>query len=188
MNAAIATWLGELDAIDAAAKALTDSASEAQFSWRPGAGRWSVGECFDHLAITTGLVAQSLQAVLDQGKLAGRVGHPPFRYGLVGGWFVRAMEKPGKRPMPSPENFMPSFGGAKTAVLGRFFGAQHELREALESAHGLALDKIKAPSTAKGAGWLKLNTAAWFASTLAHQRRHLGQARRVTEAAGYPTA
>lgn len=186
MNAVIAGWLRELDAIDAGARVVAEPLHEAQFTWRPGAGRWSVGECFDHLAITTGLVAANLRVAIDQGRAAGRSGEPPYRLGLVGGWFVRAMEKPGKRSMPAPENFVPAFGGAKSAVLGKFFAAQQDLRDALESSPGLPLDKLRAPSTAKGAGWVKLNLAAWFASTLAHERRHLAQARRVTESAGYP--
>lgn len=188
MNSVIAEWLRELDAIEAGARNLTDRLSEAQFTWRPGAGRWSVGECLDHLAITTGLVAAKVRTALDQGRMEGKRGEPPYRFGLVGGWFVRAMEKPGKRGMPAPENFVPPSGGAKTAVLGRFFAAQKEFRDALESAPGLPLDKLRAASTAKGAGWLTLNIAAWLASTLAHQRRHLGQAKRVLDAPGFPSS
>ena len=38
-----------------------------------------------------------------------------------------------------------------------------------------------------GAWWLRLDLAAWFAATLAQQRRHLAQANRVREAAGFPS-
>lgn len=186
MNEAIAAWLKALEAVNAEAEQLTGPLSEAQFTWRPGTGRWSVGECFEHLAITTGLVSANLLAVLDKARVAGKAGHPPFDYGLVGGWFVRTNERPGRRPMPSPENFVPPSGKPKQEVMARFRESQHQFREALEAAPGLALDRIKAPSTAKGAGWLRLNTAAWFAATLAHERRHLAQARRVTETAGFP--
>lgn len=186
MNEAVAAWLRELEAVTADAEALVVPLTMEQFTWRPGPNRWSVGECFEHLAITTGLVAPSLLAALDKARIAGKAGHPPFDYGLVGGWFVRSMEKPGKRPTPSPENFVPPSGGTKADVMAHFRQSQHEFKEALESAPGLALDRIKAPSTAKGAGWLRLNVAAWFASTLAHQRRHVAQARRVTESSGFP--
>lgn len=187
MNEAIAAWLRELEAVNANAEALVAPLTAEQFAWRPGPNRWSVGECFEHLAITTGLVAPALLAALDKARIAGKAGHPPFDYGLVGGWFVRSMEKPGRRPSPSPENFVPPSGGSKDAVMAHFRRSQHEFKEALESAPGLALDRIKAPSTAQGAHWLRLNVAAWFASTLAHERRHLAQARRVTEAAGFPS-
>jgi len=81
---------------------------------------------------------------------------------------------------------VPTAGSPKAAVLERFRDAQRELRAALESARGLPLDQLKAPSAAKGAGWLQLNAAAWFAATLAHERRHVAQARRVKEAPGFP--
>ena len=71
-------------------------------------------------------------------------------------------------------------------MLSKFFGVNRELERAIRSSEGLALDRLKAPSSAKGAGWLRLNVAAWFAATLAHQRRHLAQAQRVREAAGFP--
>ena len=78
----------------------------------------------------------------------GGVGAYP--YGLVGGWFVRMMETPGKRPMPAPKNFVPSSGLPKSAVLGKFAGANREFREALERARGVALDRVKARSSAQG--------------------------------------
>jgi len=72
------------------------------------------------------------------------------------------------------------------AVLRRFFAVQQLLRETLDMADGVRLDRIKVPSAAQGAGWLKLNAAAWVAATLAHQRRHLGQARALTVSPGFP--
>ena len=70
----------------------------------------------------------------------------------------------------------------------RFWAGQRALRDILDAAHGLALDRIEARSTAEGASEFKLNVAAWIAATLAHQRRHLAQARRVTETAGFALA
>jgi len=179
-------WLAELSRIDQEVRLELDPLSEAQFAWRPGPGRWSIGECLEHLGITTALAVRGIRAALEQGRAAGKTGMPPFKFGWLGGWFVRAMEQPGKRGMGSPPNFVPPAGTAKAAVLERFSGAQRELRAALESAAGLALDQLKAPSAAKGAGWLRLNAAAWFAATLAHERRHVAQARRVKQAPGFP--
>ena len=179
-------WLEELSRIEQEVRQELEPLNETQFAWQPGANRWSIGECLEHLAITTALALRGIRAALEQGRAAGKTGAPPFRYGLLGGWFVRAMEQPGKRGMRSPVNFVPTAGSPKAAVLERFAGAQRELRTALESARGLPLDKLKAPSAAKGTGWLQLNAAAWFAATLAHERRHVAQARRVKEAPGFP--
>lgn len=99
-----------------------------------------------------GLVAAKVRTALDQGRMEGRRGEPPYRFGLIGGWFVRAMEKPGKRGMPAPENFVPPSGGAKTAVLGRFFAAQKEFRDALESAPVSRSINSGRPQPPKGPG------------------------------------
>ena len=184
----IASWLEQLDRVEAEARHLSDSLSEAQFAWRPGAGRWSVGECLDHLAITTGLTLSKIRPALERGRVEGITGTPPFKYGVLGGWFVRAMEKPGKRAMAAPLNFVPPSGIPKSQVLAAFFATQQKLRNSITAAEGLALDRIKAPSSAKNVGWLRLNLAAWFASTLAHERRHLGQARAVVGTPGFPAA
>src|SRR5688572_33413751 len=97
----ITEWEEALRRIRIDSDALADSLSPAQFNWRPAPGKWSVGECFDHLAIATGLMLSRVRPVIDRGQVKGIMGTPPFRYGMLGGWFVRMMETPpvpGKRP------------------------------------------------------------------------------------------
>ena len=185
----IADWEEALHQIETDSDALTRDLTPAQFNWRPAPDKWSVGECFDHLAIATGLMLSKVRHVIDRGQVEGIMGTPPFRYGMLGGWFVRMMETPpvpGKRPMPSPKNFAPSSGTPKAEVMARYHSVLADLRLALERSHGLALDKLRAGSAAQGGGWLRFNLAAWFGSTIAHLQRHLAQARRVTETAGFP--
>lgn len=178
-------WVAELDEIEVRVRRDFASRTEAQLNLRPGEGRWSAGECLDHLAITTTLMLEQVRPALAQAKAAGtRGGTGPYRYGMIGGWFVNLMEKPGKRPVPAPKNFVPSSGLARDVVLNKFAGAMGELREALESGRGVALDRVKARSSASGGAWIRLNVAAWFGSSLAHCRRHLGQAQRALHAQG----
>ena len=182
----ITDWIGELARINEEVRLRLEPLSDAQFSWRPAEGKWSVAECLEHLAITTGLMLTNVRPAIDKGRAAGVTGNPPFKFGWLGGWFVTMMEKPGKRPMPSPKNFVPPSQLVRSAVTGKFAAVQQELRDAIESTPGLALEKLKAKSAASGGGWIRLNLAAWIASTLAHQRRHVAQALRVTQAPGFP--
>ena len=178
-------WIDELGRIDQDVRLQLEPLSDAQFGWRPGEGRWSVGECLEHLAITTGLMLSKARPALERARAEGVKGAPPFKYGWLGGWFVRAME-PGKRGMSAPKNFAPPSGTPKSAVLGQFMAVQREFGETLESTRGVALERVKVASSATGAGWLRLNLAAWCAATLAHQRRHVAQAIQVTQASGFP--
>jgi len=185
----ITDWEEALHQIRNHSDDLTRDLTAAQFNWRPAPDRWSVGECFDHLAIATGLMLSKIRPVIDRGQVEGVMGSPPFRYGMMGGWFVRMIEtppRPGKRSMPSPKNFVPPSGMPKTEVMARYHSVLADLRLALERSHGLALDKLRAASAGQGGSWLRFNLAAWFAAAIAHLRRHLAQARRVTETAGFP--
>ena len=184
----LSEWANELFLIEQDARRELEQLNEAQFNWRPGPGRWSVGECLNHLAITTGLMLERVRPALEQGRADGKTGTPPFRLGWLGGWFANAMEKPGKRPMRSPPNFVPPSDVPRAQVIAAFQAAMQKFNNTLAAAHGLALDRIKAPSAARGAGWLRLNVAAWFAASLAHGRRHIAQAVRVTQTPGFPAA
>ena len=183
----VSDWEAELLRIRQESEWLAEPLSEEQFNWRPGPERWSVGECFEHLAIATGLMLEKVKPEVERGRREGVTGQPPFRFGLIGGWFVSMMEKPpGKRRMSAPGNFVPPSGTPRAQVLRNYFTVLDDLAGALKNSQGLALDKLKAASSAKGRGWLRLNLSAWFAATLAHLRRHLAQARRVTESQGFP--
>ncbi len=179
-------WLNELFLADQDVRLELEPRSDEQWNWRPGPGRWSIGECMQHLAITTELMLGRVKPALESARAKGMTGDEPYGYGPIGGWFVRIMEQPGKRPMPSPANFLPQSSLPKAVVLNAFHHAQEDFRQTMTGAYGLALDRIKAPSSARGAWWLRLNVAAWFAATLAHERRHVAQARRVRTAEGFP--
>ena len=166
---------------------LTRPLSEEQFNWRPAPGKWSVGECFSHLNIATGLMLEQVKPVVERGRVERIHGVPPFRYQMMGGWFVKMMEKPpGKRGMPAPRNFVPPSGLPKVEVMTEYARVIADLRTTIDGARGLALDKLRAGSAAQGGSWLKFNLAAWFAATVAHLQRHLAQATRVTQSQGFP--
>ena len=184
----LTNWEDALFRIEQDVRLDLEPLTDAQFGWRPGPGRWSVGECLNHLAIATGLMLERVRPALERGRAEQRTGMPPFGLGMVGGWFTRLMEAPGKRPMPAPGNFVPPSDAPKAQVLAAFRAVEQKLSNTLIAARGLALDRIKAASAARGGGWIRLNVAAWFAATLAHQRRHVAQARRVTETPGFPAA
>lgn len=186
-NDQVGDWLAELEGIELEVQREIEPLTDAQFNWRPGEGRWSVGECLDHLALTTSLMLAKVRPALERVKAEGkRGGMGPYPYGLLGGWFVRMMETPGKRPMPAPKNFVPASGLPKSAVLGKFAGAMREFRATLEISRGVALNRVTARSSAQGGGWIRFNLAAWFAASRAHGRRHLGQAERVTKMERFP--
>jgi hypothetical protein len=175
-------WLAELDAIERDGAAAVAGLTSEAGSRRPAPGKWSVAECVSHLRHVGALVLERLEPALIRAREEGTTSDRAARLGLIGGWFTRSMEPDGVKRMPAPANFVPPADiPLDTAVQAwRIYHAR--LRRAIESAEGLALGKIRVRSTAKGSGLLSLNAAAWIASTLAHERRHIAQMRRVRDA------
>jgi hypothetical protein len=175
-------WLAELDAIErdgaAAVAGLTNDAG----SRRPAPGKWSVAECVAHLRHVGTLVLERLEPGLLRARQEGLTSDRAARLGLIGGWFTRSMEPDGVKRMPAPANFVPPSDIPLDAAVQAWRIYHARLRRAIESAEGLALEKIRVRSTAKGSALLSLNAAAWIASTLAHERRHIAQMRRVRDA------
>lgn len=159
--------------------------TEAQLAWRPEPGRWSVAECLDHLHVTGEEVLAQVEAAMARGRARGLVGAPPFRYGWLGPWFVRA-NSPSGRPVRTPGVFRPREGRPPVGALEDFLALQDELAAALERADGLDLARVKARSPVTPL--LRLGIGSWFEVVAVHQRRHLAQARAVLEHPAFPRA
>lgn len=179
---------GWSEAIEAAGRALHelfDPLSTAQRRWRPGPGRWSIVECIDHLAVTGAELDRYLGPELERARQRDLRGGGPYRLGWVGGWFTRAMEpKATARRFQAPGVFAPAAESDPNQVMARFDAAQAAIQRLLATAQGLDLSRIRARSAASPL--FRINAAAWFAATAAHERRHLAQARRVRDDASFP--
>lgn len=175
-------WLAELDTIEHdGAAAIADLTNDAG-SRRPAPGKWSVAECVSHLRHVGTLMLERLEPALIRAREEGRTSDRAARLGLIGGWFTRSMEPDGVKRMPAPANFVPPSDIPLDAAVQAWRVYHARLRRAIESAEGLALEKVRLRSAATGSGFLSLNAAAWIASTLAHERRHIAQMRRVRDA------
>ena len=172
--------------ISEAAAGLLDVASplsEEQFNWRPAEGRWSVGECLEHVALTNESYTRKFQRLGARGTLPSGVG--PWKGSLVGRIFLWMMEPPPRGRVKAPAAFLPSASRLeKAATLRRFEGSRDALLAVLATFEGVDLGRARVASPA--ARWLRFDLASAFGILAAHERRHLWQARRIPGEPGYP--
>lgn len=182
------TLAAEYEAALADAERLAGGLSEAQGRWRPRPGAWSVAECLSHLATLNRPYARAFEAPIAQARIDGRRARGPQRLSWFGRTFTRAMGPvTGKglgRKLPAPPAATPPSDVTLAAALADFRASQGEMLQRIRSAEGLDLDGVLVRSPAWGVLRFSLLTA--FAALAAHERRHLAQARRVTEAPGFP--
>lgn len=204
------TLLREIDANREEAVALASGLTPTQLWWRPEEGRWSVGGCLDHLVRTGEAYLVVLDEAIDAGWEKRRTGHPPYRRSLLGRWIARALEPPPGLKIRAPSRIRPRRpeepgagigpppdpaegasgpghgepGEGDEGPLPRFLALRDRLARRLGDAKGLDAGRVKVRSPF--VPLLRVDLVSAFRVVVAHERRHLWQARRVKEEPGFP--
>lgn len=185
-----AALAAQYDAATADAERLAAPLSEAQGRWRHRPDAWSVAECLSHVAVLNRTYLDDLSRVIARARAGGRLAQGQQRLSWFGRTFTTAMGPvTGKglgRKLPAPADYVPPSDIGLADALRDFRDVQAALVERLRSAEGLDLGHVLIKSPA----WplLRFSLLTGFAALAAHERRHLAQARRVTERPGFPAA
>jgi len=163
--------------MSADADALAVPLTDAQFAWQPAPESWSVAHCLDHLNAT----ARSYLPVLDEGIAdairRGLYGPGPYSYNWIGRAFVWIMEPPVRMRAKAPTPFQPAPSRSRRDIMAAFHAYQVQYVDRLRQASGLDLARARVSSPV--VPWLRMPLGSAFAVMVAHERRHLEQARRV---------
>jgi hypothetical protein len=172
---------GFVDLKDDATTLVAETEAEA-LTARPDPETWSAVQCIDHLNTAGWLLLREMEAAIQNGQADGPYGEPPFEYGFVSRWFVRSMDPSSGWTFSAPSVFEPEAPNVlyPNEVVDEFLALQDQFSERVVDAQGLDLRRIRVASPA--VPLLRISLGAWFEATLAHERRHLEQARRALKA------
>ena len=185
MDATIEGFLLQLLGIDQDLPGLVAGLSPAQFNWAPAPGRWSIGQCIEHLNITTERYLPGLQRAMADARAAGKLGHGPFTLGFVERWFMQVLEPPVRRRVKTPKAFVPTLALAPDATLRRWQDLQGQFAQSIRAAEGLDLRAVRVRSQFAPVSFSLNGTLGIL---LAHERRHLWQAREVRKDRAFPAS
>jgi hypothetical protein len=182
-----------LDAISAALRAAEEKAtllvaglSDNQANWRPGNGAsWSVWQCLDHLARMNRTYAAALQDAVDRWPNSQRMrAAAEISPGWFESWFIRELEPPVRRKIKTPAKTTPAERGDVREALRAFVESHEPVRAVLDPAAQLDLNRLRYKNPL--VSLLRFTVGTGLLIINAHDRRHLWQAERVKEAAGFP--
>ena len=185
MNADTQSMLEQLDAIKKEGTALAADLSEAQFNWRPGPGRWSIGQNLNHLNVGDLQVLPAFDRAIEQGRSRGKLSAGPFRYGWFSRMMIASMEPPPRMRMKTPLNGSAGDDHRVADVVPEFVRVRDLLAERVRRSDGLDLAGIRTISPVNRL--IRLPLGAYFAFILAHNRRHVWQGRQVRGSPDFPT-
>lgn len=176
----------QFEQISADADALVTPLGEDQFVWKPGPNRWSIAECLEHMNATARAYLPAIDEGIADAIRHGAYAEGPFQYSLVGRIFSRMMEPPARFRMRAALDKQPGPERPKRETLAGFRAYQVQYVDRLRQANGIDLSRscVRSPL----ASWIRIPLGSAFASMAAHERRHLWQARKITEMAGFPSA
>lgn len=171
--------MAELARLSFEAGRLATPLDDARFNWQPEPGRWSVGQCLEHLVRSNRIYLDAMEdAARNAARTEGQCDPTPLDPGRVGRWFVGEIEPPPKKRIGSPKKALPPSMCMKEATLIAFAGEQQRVIELTRDTACLDCNGIrfKNPFTY---GLRTFNLATGLLVLAAHERRHLWQATNV---------
>ncbi len=169
----------QFERLSTEADTLVAPLNDSQFTWQPTAESWSVAQCIDHLNST----AREYLPMLDEGIAdairRGLYSPGPYAYNWIGRLMAWVVDPNTRIRAKTPRLFEPPAGRPRHDVMAAFRAYQVQYIDRLRQANGLDLARARVASPA--ARWIRMPLGSGFATMIAHERRHLQQARRVVE-------
>ena len=152
--------------------------SEAQLSFQPMPGKWSIGEILDHLSLAERSIARVASRVLQQAAGRGLIGEPG------------SMEPPSHEidrevfnaPATAPESVLPSPGRPLERLLASLEESRERLMEVSSRADGRVVGNVTIRHFQLG----ELHFYQWLILEGAHESKHLAQIRRIKSQPKFP--
>jgi hypothetical protein len=173
----------ELDTADQRAKELVNGLTPLQLNWKPSQDAWSVGQCLDHLHLTNEVYLAAIAASL---TTHGPCAVNDITPGWFGRWFIRNHVEPSSesRRARAPRIIAPGTR-VDPNVLELFLASNEAARGVVRRASGYDVNRIRFKNPFIPVVRFTVGTGLEILS--GHERRHLLQAERVTQAAGFPS-
>lgn len=175
----------EVEKVNDDARLLVACLSEADLNWSPAPGSWSIAQCLDHLAVTSEKYQPFLAEAIARGRARYPSSAPPaYRPSLMGRWLIGKLSPGWSGRLPAPRVFRPSESPQIVGALEKLLRQQEDFLRFVNSAEGLDYNRVRLRSPVTPL--LRYSLADTLVMTVVHSQRHLQQARRVREAAGFP--
>ena len=161
------------------ADALVGPLTDLAFTWQPAPDSWSVVQCIDHLNST----AREYLPMLDHGIAdairRGLYNPGPYTYNWIGRLMAWTVDPDTRIKAKAPRAFLPPVNRPRHDVMAAFRAYQVQYIDRLRQANGLDLARARVASPV--VRWIRMPLGSGFAMMIAHERRHLQQARRVVQ-------
>jgi hypothetical protein len=182
-KADVVTVIDAANNIAADAKSAFGNLTPSQLNWKPSPERWSVAQCFEHLITTNNAYFPAIDSVA-AGKKRTFWESMPVLPGIGGKLLLKFVEPTSTRKVKAPKILQPAQSEVSGSIIEDFVNQQGRVIEKIKSTEHLELEKIVITSPVLAL--ITYSLMDTYRIIVAHEARHLQQARRVTEEAAFP--
>ena len=156
-----------------------------QLNWKPAADTWSVGQCFDHLLTSNSEYFPIFDRVLQgQSKTNTFWERLPGLPRFWGQMLIKSVSPDAARKQKAPKIFAPTTSAVDAGIIPRFIDQQERVISYLNTITAVDADRIIITSPVARVITYSLLDACRV--IVAHEQRHMLQARRVTQLPEFP--
>lgn len=159
---------------------------ERQLNWRADATSWSVAQCFDHLLNANREIFQAVDAAMDRSRPPTVWQRLPVLPRVFGSMLIKSQMPEAKRKFTTPRKAEPASSAIDPRIIEHFVAYQHEAATRVRSLAGRDVARIIMISPF--ASFITYSVLDGFRLIVTHERRHFEQARRVSQAPGFPSS
>ena len=172
--------VAELQSLVPEARTLIAGLRADQLKRRPSHGGWSVAECIGHLNATNRVYLPEIEKAVAEGRSRGLKGEGNYSMSLFERFLVCSIGPPPRMKMKAPQKFLPDGEADAPVLLAEWESSHTALLTLAEQAKSLDLKRLRVTSPVLSA--LSMSLLAVFNVIVAHDRRHLLQAKNVLTA------
>jgi hypothetical protein len=156
-----------------------------QLNWKPGADKWSVGQCIDHLIVSNAEYFPIFDRVLQGTNTTKTIWESlPGLPRMWGQMLIKSVSPDGARKQKAPKIFTPTASAVDPGIITRFIDQQDRVVNYLNTITAVDAEKIIITSPVARVITYSLLDACRV--IVAHEQRHILQARRVTQLPEFP--
>ncbi len=184
MNTELSRLIDDAGAVSQNVDQLFGELSGRQLNWKSEPSAWSIAQCLEHLIITNQLEFPAIRDAIRpeyDNPFWSRFPLLPAIFGRIMIWLFATESR---RRVKAPKMFQPSQSELPKDIVKDFIGHQREVVDLLKQCSRLDIDRIRIVSPVSNFITYSLRDA--FRVLVGHEQRHLRQAIRVAESAGFP--
>ena len=184
MNAELPQLINELGKVSNEARSNFGSLSTERLNWKPSAEQWSVAQCLEHLIVTNKDYFPVIEKIARGDYKPTLQERLPLLPTLFGSLILKAVQPQSQRKFKAGKAFQPSSSEISGDIVSRF-----EQHNKVVAAHLMSTERFdlrKIIITSPIGPFATYSLLDGYRIVVAHEQRHLEQAKRVTAREGFP--